>query len=212
MVARTAYSQLQHSPLLLLGTVIGMALLYLAPPLIALTWSWHGEERAVLTALTAWGLMALTYLPTLRLYGRPPWESIALPVAATLYTAMTISSRRTPLARSRRSVERSHLLQRAISAAVFSLPLTVPSVRNQSRVSRRAGSTGLARQRRSFAAFSLEKETWRPARRTPVSGAVGGFFVTGATRPVSIRPHPERHPIGHFHLRHGAARGRLDHF
>ena len=92
MVARTAYSQLQHSPLLLLGTVIGMALLYLAPPLIALTWSWHGEERAVLTALTAWGLMALTYLPTLRLYGRPPWESIALPVAATLYTAMTISS------------------------------------------------------------------------------------------------------------------------
>ncbi len=33
MVARSAYAQLHYSPLLLAGTVVGMALTYLAPPL-----------------------------------------------------------------------------------------------------------------------------------------------------------------------------------
>ena len=36
MVARSAYAQLHYSPLLLAGTVAGMALTYLAPPLLAL--------------------------------------------------------------------------------------------------------------------------------------------------------------------------------
>jgi hypothetical protein len=36
--------------------------------------------------------MAYTYWPTLRLYGRAPWEAALLPAAAALYTAMTISS------------------------------------------------------------------------------------------------------------------------
>ena len=36
MVARSAYAQLRYSPLLLAGTVAGMALTYLAPPLLAL--------------------------------------------------------------------------------------------------------------------------------------------------------------------------------
>lgn len=92
MVARTAYAQLGFSPLLLAGTLIGMALIYLAPPLIALTLVWHGSLLAVLLALTAWGLMAYSYWPTLKLYGREPWEASLLPVAAGFYTAMTLSS------------------------------------------------------------------------------------------------------------------------
>ena len=32
MVSRSAYAQLLHSPLLLAGTVVGLALVYLAPP------------------------------------------------------------------------------------------------------------------------------------------------------------------------------------
>lgn len=92
MVARTAYAQLGFSPLLLAGTVFGMALIYLSPPLIALSLAWHGSLFAVLLALIAWGLMAYSYWPTLKLYGREPWEASLLPFAAGLYTAMTFSS------------------------------------------------------------------------------------------------------------------------
>lgn len=92
MVARTAYAQLNFSPLLLAGTVLGMAFIYLTPPLVALTLGGHGDMMAAIFALTAWAVMAYTYWPTLKLYHRPPWETAALPVAATLYTAMTFSS------------------------------------------------------------------------------------------------------------------------
>ena len=36
MVARTAYTQLRYSPLLLAATLAGMAVTYLAPPLLAI--------------------------------------------------------------------------------------------------------------------------------------------------------------------------------
>lgn len=92
MVARTAYNQLQHSPLLLAGTLAGMLLTYLAPPLLLLVWPWHGQDLpAVLGGLT-WLLMALSLLPTLALYRRPPWLAPLLPLAAALYSAMTLDS------------------------------------------------------------------------------------------------------------------------
>jgi hypothetical protein len=61
MVARTAYTQLNYNPLLLLG------------------------------ALT-WGLMAIAYGPTLKLYGRSPLWGLALPLIALLYNLMTLDS------------------------------------------------------------------------------------------------------------------------
>lgn len=94
MVARSAYTQLLHSPLLLVGTVIGMALLYLAPPLLALTWPLHRDAPAGLAGALAWLLMAASYGPMLRYYGRSPVEGLLLPVAGFLYTAMTIDSAR----------------------------------------------------------------------------------------------------------------------
>ena len=94
MVARSAYTQLMHSPLLLIGTVIGMLLLYLAPPLLVLTWPLHEDSEAGLVGVLAWLLMAASYAPMLRHYGRSPIEALLLPKAGLLYTLMTIDSAR----------------------------------------------------------------------------------------------------------------------
>lgn len=88
MVSRSAYAQLRYSPLLLAGTVVGMALTYLAPPLLAL----FADGFARWLGLTAWGLMALAFLPTLRLYGRSPLWGLALPAIALCYMLFTLDS------------------------------------------------------------------------------------------------------------------------
>jgi hopene-associated glycosyltransferase HpnB len=92
MVARTAYTQLNHSPLLLLGTLVGMVLLYLVGPVLFLAVSWHGSTLAAWFGLIIWGQMVLAYAPTLTLYGRAYWHGVALPVAGVLYAAMTLGS------------------------------------------------------------------------------------------------------------------------
>jgi len=92
MVARSAYTQLRHSPLLLIGTLLGMAITYLVPPLAVLAWPWHDDALAGALALAAWGLMAVAVWPTLRLYDRPVWQAPLLPLAALLYSAMTVDS------------------------------------------------------------------------------------------------------------------------
>lgn len=88
MVSRSAYAQLRYSPILLAGTVVGMALTYLAPPLLAL----FADGIARWLGLLAWGLMALAFLPTLRLYGRFPLWGLALPAIALCYMLFTLDS------------------------------------------------------------------------------------------------------------------------
>jgi hopene-associated glycosyltransferase HpnB len=92
MVARTAYTQLRYSPVLLAGTVAGMLLLYYVP--VAATFAGVRRRRVdlVLPGTAAWAVMALAYAPTLRLYGLPRRNAVALPFAALLYTAMTVAS------------------------------------------------------------------------------------------------------------------------
>jgi hopene-associated glycosyltransferase HpnB len=94
MVARTAYTQLRHSPLLLAGTVAGMLLLYYVP--VAATFAGVRRRRTdlALPGIIAWTVMSLLYAPTLRLYGARRRDAIALPFAAGLYTAMTLDSAR----------------------------------------------------------------------------------------------------------------------
>lgn len=92
MVARSAFAQLRHSWLLLIGTVLGMALLYLAPPVLGIWSLVQGWGFAAAAGLAAWAVMAATLIPTLRLYGRPVWEGLLLPVSGLLYTAMTVDS------------------------------------------------------------------------------------------------------------------------
>jgi len=94
MVARTAFVQLRHSALLLLGTVVGMALLYLVPPLAGIGGLLAGERLIGNLGLAAWLLMTVAFGPTLKLYRLSMMEGFTLPYAALLYTLMTIDSAR----------------------------------------------------------------------------------------------------------------------
>ena len=90
MVARTAYAQLGYSPLLLAGTVLGLAVTYLAP--VALTL--FADGFAQFAGLFAWALMACAFRPILRFYGMSGLRSwlwaAALPAIAAMYMAFTL--------------------------------------------------------------------------------------------------------------------------
>jgi hopene-associated glycosyltransferase HpnB len=88
MVARSAYAQLRYSPLLLAGTVAGMVLTYLAPPLLAI----FGSGTAQILGLATWVLMFIAYQPTLRFYRLSPLWGIALPAIALQYLLFTLDS------------------------------------------------------------------------------------------------------------------------
>jgi hopene-associated glycosyltransferase HpnB len=88
MVSRSAYAQLNFSPWLLLGTVAGMAVVYLAAPVLTV----FGQGLARWSGLAAWLAMALAFQPMLRLYGRSPAWGFALPLIGAIYTGFTIRS------------------------------------------------------------------------------------------------------------------------
>ncbi|MGE3869589.1 MAG: glycosyltransferase [Pseudorhodoplanes sp.] len=88
MVARSAYAQLRYSPLLLLGTVAGLTLTYLAP--VGLALFANGLPQA-LGALT-WLLMAAAFQPVLRFYRLSPAWGLALPFIASTYMVFTVDS------------------------------------------------------------------------------------------------------------------------
>jgi hopene-associated glycosyltransferase HpnB len=88
MVARSAYVQLRFSPLLLFGTLAGLALLFVVPPVATLFA--HGAARWL--GLFAWAVMAATFLPTLRRFRLPPWRAPLLPPMAMFYMAATLGS------------------------------------------------------------------------------------------------------------------------
>lgn len=92
MVARSAYAQLRFSPLLLIGTVLGMLVIYLVPVLVAAAWPWHGSSLAGGLALATWIAMAVSMSPMLRLYGQSYFWGPLLPLAAALYCIMTLDS------------------------------------------------------------------------------------------------------------------------
>ncbi|MDX3848181.1 glycosyltransferase [Streptomyces europaeiscabiei] len=92
MVSRSAYAQLLHNPLLLTGTVLGLALVYLVPPVALLAGSATGDPATALLGGLAWLLMAATYVPMLRYYGQPLWLAPLLPFTAFLYLLMTVDS------------------------------------------------------------------------------------------------------------------------
>ncbi|CAL9388762.1 hypothetical protein SUDANB180_01207 [Streptomyces sp. enrichment culture] len=92
MVSRSAYAQLRHNPLLLLGTVAGLALVYLVPPASVVVGAAGGGAATALAGAVAWAVMAGTYLPMLRYYGQPLWLAPLLPFTAFLYLLMTVDS------------------------------------------------------------------------------------------------------------------------
>jgi len=88
MVARTAYAQLRYSPLLLAATVVGLALTYLAPVLLAVLAG--GTARGF--GIAAWLAMAVAFQPTLRFYRVSALWGPALPAIAAIYMAFTLDS------------------------------------------------------------------------------------------------------------------------
>ncbi|GHF06618.1 glycosyl transferase family 2 [Streptomyces werraensis] len=92
MVSRSAYAQLRHSPLLLVGTVAGLVLVYLVPPAAVAVGAAAGSVPCALTGGAAWLVMTGTYVPMLRYYRQPLWLAPLLPVTAFLYLLMTVDS------------------------------------------------------------------------------------------------------------------------
>jgi hopene-associated glycosyltransferase HpnB len=87
MISRTAFWQLKHSTPLLAGTVAGMFVTYMLPPLLL----WWRLVPASLGA-AAWLLMMIVYAPALQFYGLSLLWTPLLPVVALFYTVATIHS------------------------------------------------------------------------------------------------------------------------
>ncbi|MER5617252.1 glycosyltransferase [Streptomyces sp. NPDC002215] len=92
MVSRSAYAQLRHSPPLLLGTVLGLTLVYLVPPVALVAGLLTGDPVAAWTGGLAWAVMTATYLPMLGYYRQSLWSAPLLPFTAVLYLLMTVDS------------------------------------------------------------------------------------------------------------------------
>lgn len=88
MIARSAYAQLRYNPLMLLGTVLGLALMFGAPVWLGLVA--HGAAQVM--GLIALGLMMGAYQPILAFYRRHPARALALPLIALFYVSCTLYS------------------------------------------------------------------------------------------------------------------------
>jgi len=88
MIARSAYAQLHYSPFELMGTIVGMCLLFVAPPVLAI----FATGTAQIAGALAWVAMAIAFAPMSLFYGLVPLWGILLPVIGVLYTAFTFDS------------------------------------------------------------------------------------------------------------------------
>jgi len=88
MVSRTAFNQLNHSSLLLVGTIAGMLITYLAPPLLLFTRS----HLTIFFGAAVWATMTVTYSTMVRYYRLNPAWALTLPLAALFYLGATIHS------------------------------------------------------------------------------------------------------------------------
>ncbi len=88
MISRTAFHQLRHSWLLLAGSLAGLLVTYVVPPLLLLT----GEPLCMALGAAAWAVMTLCYLPLVRFYRLPSAYALLLPCVALFYAAATLHS------------------------------------------------------------------------------------------------------------------------
>lgn len=90
MVARTAFTQLAYSWLLLGLCTLLMVICLLSPVLSAFS----ADQATRVIAVVAWLLMWLAYIPTLRFYHLPLLWGLLLPFVGLLFLAMTWDSAR----------------------------------------------------------------------------------------------------------------------
>jgi hopene-associated glycosyltransferase HpnB len=88
MIVRCAFTQLKFSPWRLAFATAAMIVVFVAPPVIAVT----GSGMARMPAALAWACMAVAFQPTLRFYRGSPLWGLALPAIAAVYVALTLDS------------------------------------------------------------------------------------------------------------------------
>ena len=87
MISRNAYYELRHSPWLLIGSISALALIFIAPPILAFGGGWCS-----VMALFAWLLMSFVYAPTLRALSLTTLWAPVLPLVTSFYMAATVHS------------------------------------------------------------------------------------------------------------------------
>ena len=85
LIARTAYTQLKYSPLLLLGTLLGLFVTYFVPVVLLFS----SQPFVWRMSLAAWALTAATYLPITRFYNQSRLWALTLPISAAFYAYAT---------------------------------------------------------------------------------------------------------------------------
>jgi hypothetical protein len=75
------------------GTVLGLTLVFVVPPVSTVVGAVADPVLGLLGG-AAWLLMAGSYVPILRYYGQPVMAALLLPYTACLYLAMTVDSAR----------------------------------------------------------------------------------------------------------------------
>jgi len=88
MISRTAFNQLGHSSLMLVVSLVGLALVYLAPPLFLFSNSLISRFCGAAACIA----MVAAYLPTVRFYRLTPFWALTLPAAALFYIGATFHS------------------------------------------------------------------------------------------------------------------------
>jgi len=87
MISRTAFTQLRYSVALLIGTLLAMTVVFIAPPLLLFS-----GTSAFWMGAVAWLLMSVCYLPALRLYKLSPLRAVTLPALSLFYLGATLHS------------------------------------------------------------------------------------------------------------------------
>jgi len=100
MVARSAFTQLRYSWVLLAATLLGLGFVFVLPPLASFLVTsglvaYHDLFLEYLLSFAVGctlGLMILAYTPALRIYRLPVVWGLTLPAAALVYALMTVES------------------------------------------------------------------------------------------------------------------------
>jgi hypothetical protein len=88
MISRSAFNQLGHSALFLMGTIFGLAILYLLPIALLFSRSTLSISLGAATLI----VILIAYAPMIRFYRLNPLWSLSLPAAALFYIGATIHS------------------------------------------------------------------------------------------------------------------------
>jgi hopene-associated glycosyltransferase HpnB len=87
MISRTAFYQLRHSWWLLIGTLLGLTVTFIAPAILIFVGGWP-----TVFAAAAWLMMTLSFFPMLRFYSLSVMWAPALPLIAVFYAGATLHS------------------------------------------------------------------------------------------------------------------------